>query len=245
MTRGRPILTAALALACAAVSLAPVPVAVSAVLAVPLLLVLPGLALLDALGAERLGAGRLVLVPGLSIAVDIAIALALDALPSGLTARSWAIAAAAVVVVTSAAAAVRGVRPFERSVRLGIGVRDLALLAAATIVLVGAVVIMRTPLSAHTAQSYTILSLLRTSPASVQVEVQSGEFEATRYRLVVRSLGSSLHRVKRFTLAPGSRMSLAIPAARGTADALVATLYRGDGGPAYRRVELTPRRPAS
>jgi hypothetical protein len=221
-----------------------VPVAVSAVLAVPLLLVLPGLALLDALGAGALGASRLVLVPGLSIAVDIVIALVLDALPGGLTAHSWAIAVVIVVLAASATAAVRGVGIRESPLRLDVGLRDLAVLAAAAIVLVGALVIMRTPLSADTAKSYTILSMTRTSPAGVQVEVQSGEFEPTRYRLVVRSLGSGLHRVERFTLAPGSRMSVTIPAADAKA-ALVATLYRGDGNTSYRRVELAPRRPAS
>ena len=109
MSRRRALVVAATAAVCAAGAAASLPVAVSVVLAVPLVLVLPGYALLEAIGGEALGREqRVVLVPALSIALDVVVALLVNFLPSGLTARSWAIALAAVVLAACVGAALRG-----------------------------------------------------------------------------------------------------------------------------------------
>ena len=238
MSRRRALVVAAAAAVCAAGAAASLPVAVSVVLAVPLVLVLPGYALLEAIGGEALGREqRVVLVPALSIALDVVVALLVNFLPSGLTARSWAIALAAVVLAACVGAALRGAGT-ERAGAPGVRVRwaDVVALAVALAVIAGAAVLARTPLAAKRAQGYTILALARGPGSTVVVDVRSGELAPTRYRLVVTA-GKTVYRKETFELEPGSRRSVRVAVGSRTRP-VAADLYRGKQARTYRRVHL-------
>lgn len=238
MRRPGALVAAVAAVGCALATQASLPVAASVALAVPLVLVLPGYVLLEALRSGPLpGAQRLVLVPALSIALDIAVALLVNFLHSGLTARSWAIGIAAVVVAAALVASFRGAadaRPERRGVRLRWV--DLAAFALAGAILTGAVVVARTPVSATRAQGYTILSVVRGPKSTVKVDVQSGELGTKRYRLLVAG-NHVVYRNTTFRLAPGARLTKSIAIA-DPHNAIRATLYLAGSKRPYRHAFL-------
>jgi hypothetical protein len=240
MTRPWPLLAATAAIVCAAATQLSLPVAVSVAVAIPLVLVLPGLGLLEALGSTSIGgAQRLVLVPALSIAVDIVLALLVNFLHSGLTARSWAVALAGVAVATCLVAVFRRPDEARRPTEVpAVRIRwtDIVAFAVAAAVLGGAVVLARTPVSAKRAQGYTILSLVRGPKSTVKVDVQSGELEAKRYRLLVAG-NHVVYRDTTFRLAPGARLTKRIAIA-DPRNAIRATLYLAGGTHPYRNVFL-------
>jgi uncharacterized membrane protein len=240
VTRLRALLPALAAAVCVVVALVSVPVAVSTIFAVPLVLVLPGWALLDALDARTTGrAQRVVLVPSLSIALAIAVALIVDFVPSGLTQRSWAIGIFVVVAAASVVAAARGTSAIglPRSTALGLRRLDVVALVVAAAVLTGTVILVRTPLAAKKAQGYTILSLVQGKGSTVVVGVQSGEQRKTRYRLVVGSQKHVLYRDRNLVLEPSERTSVRISLPR-RGQPVTATLYRGKRTVVYRHVAL-------
>jgi uncharacterized membrane protein len=232
-----PLLVAVAAAGCAAATQLSLPVGVSVVVALPLVLVLPGLALLEALrSAAPGGAQRLVLVPALSIAVDVVVALVVNFLHSGLTSRSWAIALAGVVVVMSIVACFRRPEPRVGSGAFRLRWTDIGALAVAAAILGGAIVVARTPVSAKQAQGYTILSLVRGGNSTVKVDVQSGELQTRRYRLLVTG-NHVVYRNTTFRLAPGAELQrrFAIASPR---NAIRATLYLAGSKRPYRHVFL-------
>lgn len=240
MTRLRALLPALAAAVCAVVVLLSVPVAVSTIFAVPLVFVLPGYALLEALELRTIGgAQRAVLVPALSVALAIAVALVVDFVPSGLTQRSWAIGLFAVVAAASVVAAVRGTSGIglPRPVPLGLHRLDVLALVVAAAVLTGGVILVRTPLAAKKAQGYTILSLVHGKGRAVVVGVQSGEQRRVRYRLVVGSQNHVLYRNRNLVLAPSERTTVRISLSR-RGQPVTATLYRGKQKAVYRHVSL-------
>lgn len=235
--RPGPLVAAAAAVGCAVATQLSLPVGVSVVVALPLVLVLPGLTLLEALGSTALaGAQRLVLVPALSVAVDVVVALLVNFLHSGLTARSWAIALAGVAVVTGIVASFR--RPAASLPAGAFRLRwtDIGALAVALAILGGAIVLARTPVSAKQAQGYTILSVVRGSHSTVKVDVQSGELQTTRYRLLVAG-NHVVYRDTTFRLAPGAELTKRIAIAAPN-NAIRATLYLAGGKRPYRHVFL-------
>jgi uncharacterized membrane protein len=239
MRRPGALVAAAAAVACAVATQASLPVAASVIVAVPLVLVLPGYALLEALRAAAIGgAQRLVLVPSLSIALDIAVALVVNFIHSGLTARSWAIGIAAVVVTAAVVAVLRGSEEGHRSERRGVrlGWVDLAAFAVAGAVLIGAVVVARIPVSAKQAQGYTILSVVRGPKSTVKVDVQSGELTTRHYRLLVAG-NHVVYRNTTFGLAPGERLTKRIKIA-DPHNAIRATLFVAGSKHPYRHTFL-------
>jgi Protein of unknown function (DUF1616) len=233
------LVAAAAAVVFAVATQASLPVAVSVLVAVPLVLVLPGYALLEALRSAPLDGGqRLVLVPALSVALDIAVALVVNFIHSGLTARSWAIGIAAVAVAAAVVALLRGADDGLRPERSGIRLRwvDLAAFALTGAVLIGAVVVARTPVSAKRAQGYTILSVVRGPKSTVKVDVQSGELETKRYRLLVAG-NHVVYRNTTFRLAPGARLAKSVTIA-DPHNAIRATLYLVGSKRPYRHVFL-------
>ena len=239
MRRPGALVAAAAAIGCAVATQASLPVAASVAVAVPLVLVLPGYALLEALRASAIGgAQRLVLVPSLSIALDIAVALVVNFVHSGLTRRSWAIGIAAVVVAAALVAVFRAVEGEPRSERRGVSLRwlDLAAFAVAGAVLGGAVVVARTPVSAKQAQGYTILSVVRGPKSTVKVDVQSGELETKHYRLLVAG-NHVVYRNTTFGLAPGARLTKSVKIA-DPHNAIRATLFLAGSKRPYRHAFL-------
>lgn len=234
-----PIAVAA-ALVCATAAFVHLPLALSVLFAVPLVLVLPGYALLEALRRGTTGtAERIVLVPALSIALDIASALIVNFTSAGLTPRSWAVALVCVVALAAGAAWVRG-RAFRREpepFRLRLRRLDVVALVAAVAALVATTVLVRTPLAASRAQGYTTLSLVRSGRAAVLLDVRSGELRPTRYRVVVQSSLGVAFRKKGFELEPGASLSARIPLLV-PGSPVTAILYRANQTHAYRRVYL-------
>lgn len=235
MSRGRLLAVAAAAIVCAAGTYAPLPVAVSVVLAVPLVLVLPGYALVAVLGGLGIGRlHRLALVPALSIALVIVVTLVLNLFPFGLTVGSWALALAVVTVGAAIVAFVRdpGADASRAVERFRIRPLDVLAVVAAAALLAGAVILVRTPLAAKEAAGYTALSLERPSAFNVEVDIVSGELATKIYRLEVRAKGRLVYRKAPIRLSPGSRFSQRI--AIHTHDKVSATLYLAGRRHAYR-----------
>jgi uncharacterized membrane protein len=241
------VLVTGAALACAAGSLVgAMPTALSVAFALPLVLVLPGYALVEALGGASLDPlRRLVLAVSLSIATDVVLAIVLDRFPFGLTARSWALALAATTCAATFVA-LRRRRPGDRRTPGIVGLRlrpvDVAALVAAAGIVTVAIAVARTPLSATRAQGYTMLWLKRAhGGATVWVGVQSGELQTTTYRLVVHAGGRIVYRQPALRLAPGRRVVEAIRLPRASAGSrrpVAARLYRAGDRRVYRRARL-------
>lgn len=213
------------------------------VAALPLALLLPGYAIAAATFGKRPigGAQQLMLSLAGSIAVLALGGVLLNYLPGGLRTLSWAILLVVVVLAASRGAALRrqaaaggelrptGPRP--RAVDVACGGLALA-------VVVAALILAYTPLSAGGAQGYTALWMLPAEGSgTVRVGVASSEHDAKDYLLEVRAEGSP--KTYRFRLDPGSERvfapQLQLPAA-GTTQ-VVASLYQQDHpGQVYRRV---------
>ena len=235
--RPGPLVAGVAAVGCAVATQLSIPVGVSVLVALPLVLFLPGLVLLEALRSSTIrGAQRLVLVVALSIAVDVVVALVVNFVPSGLTSRSWAAALAGFVVVTGVVGSVRRPNDGLRSPTLRIRWIDLGAFALAAAILGGAIVLARTPVSAKQAQGYTILALVRGSKSTVKVSVQSGELQTKRYRLLVAG-NHVVYRDTTFRLAPGAQLTKRI-AIRAPNNAIRATLYLAGSKRPYRHVFL-------
>lgn len=241
MTPARTLSTAAAAVACLIAVLAPLPLALTVLFAVPLVLVLPGVALLGAFDAWTLGGlQRLVLVPAISICTVVALTLLLDLTPVALTDRSWAVTLAALVVAGCGVAYRRGSdtpTPLSRSLRLRR--LDVVAIALAVAAFSAAIVLVRTPLAARPAKGYTILSLVRGSGSTVRVQVASGEQRATTYRLVVHIGPRFIYRA-RVSLEPGEQVFRVLPT-HDRFEPVRALLYRGGQTQVYRRANLGSR----
>jgi uncharacterized membrane protein len=222
------------------------------ILALPLVLALPGYSLSAALfpNGEIDWPRRLLLSVALSLSLAVVIGLALNLMPFGLRSVPWA---AALLLVTVAATAVALARR-RRLELIGsvsrvrrVSLVDAALLLGAACVLGGAVAFARTPLTAKKVQGYTALWLLPGSgrgTATVRVGVTSGELNPMTYRLVVRLGSRVVSERRRFQLQPGAEVDEVLHL-RATASArrepIEALLYREDRPQSiYRVVRLWP-----
>jgi uncharacterized membrane protein len=218
-------------------------------LAALLVLCLPGYALTAVLFPGRAFGWeyRLLLAVALSVAVSVVVGLLLNLTPLGLRGESWAVSLAAFTCASCFAAGRLWPDGGFAFPRLGRVRRlEIALLAAAALVLTGAVALARTPLSAPNAQGYTALWLLPGTAGSttgVRVGVASGELRPTSYRLVVRSGGTTLYSQRLRRLRPGGRFRVTLALPRASARKSVTALLYLDGRPKapYRVVELQPR----
>lgn len=174
------------------------------VLATLVVLVLPGYALVAALGdsAPRDFALRAMLVLGTSIAVAALGGLALNLLPFGYNATSWTLVLGVVTLTTCAVAYVRrgprrsgGREAFTERARLP--VRALAVVTLAGAVLVGAVVL--STVSARRQQQneqVVALSLRPTGSGGLQrleLEIDNHTGASASYRLVIDVSGKPTH----------------------------------------------------
>jgi hypothetical protein len=234
-------LVAVAAIVSVAVVLAVPVTPVRAVFAVPLCLVLPGYAVVQAIFAERELANHQTVMLALAVSLGtLALgALVLDLLPEGLTTDTWA--ALLLVVVLGACAVAwrrrgpsarrhrsrRGAMPRQSALgrrsrpapeRLGrarVRPFDGLLLGLGLLVAVGAFVASRIPLEAPNAIGYTQLWMLPSSTArSVQLRigVSSAEQRPTTYRLILRT-GTRATAVvaSRLVLRPGQSAEFVVP----------------------------------
>jgi len=192
--------------------------------ALPLLFVLPGYAIVQALfaGRPRSLSQLSLLTLGLSLSVSILTALVLSLATNGLRAGSWLIVVV-VIVLGACWIALRRRQTLEPEtssmetrplvpVQLRVRWRDVILLVLAAIVIVGALVFARTPLPAKNVQGYTALSIGQAStgtPPTVRVSVTSQELQTRLFRVEVTS-DTNVTYAKRIQLVPGQRWSATI-----------------------------------
>lgn len=222
---------------------------IEAIFGVLLGLVLPGYALTASWPAGALGTWeRAVLSLALSIAVDVAGGLVLNATPFGLQPASWATFLAGTTVVAAAVAFLirRGgwtSRPVWRQLRTGalrmlpFGLAALVATGAVAFAYVGAVE-ERTP-------GFTelwILPAATTADGSVQLGIKNLEGATTRYRLVLATGDVVVREWPAIQLGPNEQWQVVVevPARQATAETVSAALYRLDSpGAVYRSVRLS------
>jgi uncharacterized membrane protein len=187
-----------------------------------LLFVLPGYAITQALfaGRPRSLSQLLLLTIGLSLSVSILTALVLSLATNGLRTGSWLTVVVA-IVLGACWSAIRRRDALEPealaiaaapSVSLRLRVRDVILLLIASVVVVGALVFARTPLTAKNVQGYTALSIVEVSAGTrptVRVSATSEELHTRLYRVVLRS-GTKVTYTRRIELVPGQRWSATV-----------------------------------
>lgn len=240
--------TVALAAAGLAVQLGPVPAAVRAVCGLPLVLLCPGYTLVTALFPGRLPAWpeRVLLSLGLSLAVAILGAVALNGSPWGLQTGVWAWLFFGVTLAASPIGARRRAdpepalagRPQPRPRK-----EHWALLGLAGLVTVAAVTLARMPGPVTGVLGYTVLWItpdVTPNASGVFLGMSSVELTPTHYRLTVTLDGRPILDWPAITLAPGEKWARAVELPQGQPGEIVeAVLFRLDTpGLVYRRVTL-------
>ena len=234
------------AVTCALVNYAPGEVALRAVFGLPFLLVGIGYVVMSAMFGDELpeGSMQLMLVPALSVASLILIALALDVSQIGLGRRAIADTALGVALVAVTITAWRRRRGFVGGpqIRLGALARSRwtwsVLVAAA--VFAGLLVVLARPLPNDRIAGYTALTSLRGPGSSVDVGVQSEEVRSDSYRLEVTPAGGP-PQTRFFTLPPGGHWGARIVLTGPSLQTVRIALYRGtEAGVVYRQLTLRP-----
>lgn len=213
-----------------------------AILVVPLVLFLPGYALMRAIfraRGEPPVVERIVLALSLSLVTTALASLFLYVTSLGLTLSSW-LTALAVVTVTATVFAASDPTPPEQEAdarrsppRLPLRPLHVAIVLCAAGLTAAAVVLARTPLPSPSAPGYTSLSLTRDRGTSgLLLGVRSDEHHRTRYVVRLKLAGKTTTR--RFDLAPGQSWQERLPPARRAA----ASLYRVGDPTVYRSVSL-------
>ncbi|MEP7357635.1 MAG: DUF1616 domain-containing protein, partial [Anaerolineales bacterium] len=222
------------------------PLGLRIVLGVPLLLFWPGFALTAALFPRwRLGwTERAIFSLGLSLMTGILGAVMLNWSPWGLTTLSWTVLGSGVTLAAVLTALGRRRTQILPGVaRLpGIGGGQLALLALAAVMTIGAVGLSRVPVYAPDVQGYTLLWMTPESEAGtprLRLSVRSAELTTQSYRLELTVSGVPVAEWADISLTPGETWEtttfvVGVP----TTDSRVeARLYRTeDPSTVYRRV---------
>jgi uncharacterized membrane protein len=185
--------------------------------ALALVLILPGYALVRLLFAGQAldGARTAVFAVALSIATTILVTLALNVVPGGVRAWTWACALALVTCAASAVAAERAgpTRLVHSQLRRGVNRRDVALILLACAVLGTTIGLATTPLGAANARGYSAMWLERGSSAgkpAVRVTIACVERQRTSYRVVVEVGGNARRIIRNIELRPGEERALSV-----------------------------------
>jgi uncharacterized protein DUF1616 len=222
------------------------PTAVRAALGVPLVLLLPGFALVSAfLPAGAPAMQRLVLAVSSSIALVIGTALALAAAGADLDQTSWIAALGGVTAALLVVAIVRW-RPAEAPrrrphVTVRQAVVSVLAVTAAVVVTAYAVDISRRPAEpTASARPYTLLWIDPSQQEGLRIGLTSGELAPTTYRVEVVEDGQTTGTWAGITLEPGaSWATVVVPA--GSARRVDVFAYRdADGTTPYRHVYVHP-----
>jgi hypothetical protein len=169
--------------------------------------------------------------------------VALNWSPWGLKAATWAVLGGGITLAASLAAVWRRGRMRSSGPTLpSIGSGQLALLAVAALMTVGAVSLSRAPVYPPDVQGYTMLWLTPDSdgvPTRLRLGVRSAELTTQSYRLEVTASGATIADWPEITVAPGqtwetTTMVEGLPTANSPIEA---RLYRNEEpGTVYRRV---------
>ena len=221
-----------------------------AIVALPLVLFVPGYALtMAAFPAGRLGAAEQMLFNvGGSLAVAAIAGLLLHWTALGLRPAAWAVALGNLTLVASLIALARRFRqPAVASAVLpprlaGLTGGQAALLGLAALLVGGALLVARDGAIQQRASGFTQLWVLpdaAASQASVRLGLSNREQEQIGYRLLVTASGTIVGSWPRITLGPDEQWeaSVDLPIARPTPATVEAVLYRLDAPETpYRRV---------
>jgi Protein of unknown function (DUF1616) len=240
-----PRFVAALAVVSGLAALAPAPLLLRVPLTLPLALVLPGLALsLAFLPDSGDWLGRIPVSVATSVALSATSGLLLKVTPIGLNVKTWVPLLVGVTLVGAAVAARNAPSPSGSASRLRLGIPRrpaLALLAAGALVVV-AVSLARTPLSAGTVAGYSALWILPDKGAgdSIKVGVINAERGQTSYRLVMYAGGRVVFE-RLLTLSTGERWTgvvdvTSIPVAQRSFDTRL--IKSSEPSEVYREVTL-------
>ncbi len=245
------IVVSVLAVACAAIALVmPAVPILRAIAALPLVLVLPGYALLTAcLPAHTFGRVEQTLFSlGLSIAITILLSLGLYWLGIHLQLVSWTMALVLTTVIACGIAWRRRRTTQEEvsasNLSLNLSWRDIILMGAAVVVGGVAIGIARLPTPPTTVSGYTSLWMIPTGEANAgnyQVGISSQEFVTITYHLQVTVDGQIVQDWPELKLSPGETWtgSIGLAADRVNAKSIEAVLFRSDNPMlVYRQVKL-------
>lgn len=208
---------------------------VRAVLAVPLVLILPGYALTMAvLPNPTLGfVEQLTFTLGLSLAVAAVGGVILNLTPWGLQAGTWAAWLGTVTVVAGVIALLRRRVQSASSSRpmiADLSAHQLLMFGLAICITLGAIGLARYGAERQQSASFTQLWIQpadeRGAP-NVRIGVENMERRPTQYRLELKSDGSVIHEWPSIDLAPGKTWE-ATAALGVSTGSVVATLYRAE-----------------
>jgi uncharacterized membrane protein len=223
------------------------PVALRAVLGLPLVTLLPGYVLSKFLFGPRLApVERLLMSLALTLSIDVLGGIALSIGPWGIHPRSWAVLLAG---VTLALALVTLVLPSTR-VRSDARIRwrpsrafvpvMLVAIGCATVCAIAIAADRRATPPPSWVSGYTLFWILPQAQGRVEVGLESGELDTTTYRVELRSGGKTLARWSAADIAPSESWRKTVRIAGG--QRVDAYLYRlGDSAHAYRHVYLHRR----
>jgi uncharacterized membrane protein len=185
--------------------------------AAALVLVLPGYALTMALFPHGTGTEKLLATLGLSLASVALAGLALNWTPMGLQARSWVVVLSSVTLGAGAMALRRQPGAFPVPVtwpRIGVPLRQVALLGTALVVTVGAVAMATNGALLQRYPGFTqlwIQSADTTDHGAVRVGIRSEEEAPVQYRLVITAEGHVIRTWSAITLDPQQRFVVVVP----------------------------------
>jgi hypothetical protein len=231
---------------CLVVNLAPGLVAVRTVLGLPFLLAGVGYAMMAALYGDEPpeGSMQLMLVPALSVASLILLALALHVTRLGIDARTFADATLVLVAIASVIATLRRrsgrFEPGPPALRSALRSRWTWSVVVVAAVFAALLAILARPLPNDHIAGYTALSGLRAGGGAITVAVRSEELRAAAYRLVLSPAGGRSE-TRRFRLSPGAAWTRTLRLPGPPLQTISVALYRASAPHAvYRRVTLRP-----
>ena len=229
------------------------------VLGLPLVLILPGYALIAAVFPDRPPElpQRLLFTVGLSLSVTILGGYLLNLLPWGLRTETWVALLGGVSLAGFAVALLRRRNYPHRAaslsgaphLRLHLGGRQWLLLGLAALNATGAIVVARVGAEEAPDTRFTQLWILQGNGSEkneAQIGVSNQEQTAVHFRLVVEIGVTRVAEWSSLVLQPGEKWEtrVALPASQPTTDTVKATLYRNDAPDAiYRKVILRGDQP--
>jgi hypothetical protein len=231
---------------CLVVNLAPGLVAVRTVLGLPFLLAGVGYAMMAALYGDELpeGSMQLMLVPALSVASLILLALVLHVSRLGIGARTFVDATLILVAIASLIAVLRRrsghFEPSPPALRSALRSRWTWSAIVVAAVFAALLAILARPLPDDHIAGYTALSGLRAGGGEIAVAVRSEELDPVAYRLVLSPAGGRAE-TRRFRLSPGAAWSRTLRLPGPPLQTISVTVYRASAPDAvYRQVTLRP-----
>ena len=231
------------------------PALIGTILALPLLFVLPGYTLVEALFHQKLlnSTYRLVLSLGLSLALAILGGLMLNVLPGGLQALSWAVFLGLLTTVFALFAAylrrrvpgrevqVQGTRPQMLGLNVSTYLVGLAITMAILSVLYAVIGVEQQPHPGFT-QLWMLPAAQTGTRDAVRLGVRNFEATAVTYRVTITMNGKLVRTWSSVVLQPEQTWNQVVPIPSSGAHSVYieALLYRLDQPHAvYRNVHLT------